>query len=325
MSSNYISSPNDSSSNNASINDNSMSDYARIEEAIRYLEEHFREQPTLNELSSHLGLSPFHLQRLFTRWAGISPKRFVQFLTADYAKELLRNSVSVLDATYEAGLSSPSRLHDLLINVKAVSPGEYKSGGKDIEIRYGFHDTPFGMCLLGVTDRSICALSFLSSQENGAGKTAVYQMLKSDWSSATLVEKPEETMPLVEQIFPQNFRNLDGSSTQENVNKTNSIKQQLDLSQRQMNLLLRGTNFQIKVWEALLKIPAGGLWSYSDVAREIGNPKAVRAVGSAVGVNPIAYLIPCHRVIRKSGAIRDYRWGILRKKVLVGWEAAQVA
>ncbi|MBV7331956.1 methylated-DNA--[protein]-cysteine S-methyltransferase [Chloroflexi bacterium TSY] len=308
-----------------SPNFDSTSDYARIEEAIRYLEENFREQPTLSELSAHLGFSPFYLQRLFTRWAGISPKRFVQFLTADYAKELLRNSVSVLDATYESGLSSPSRLHDLLINVEAVSPGEYKSSGKDIEIRYGFHDTPFGICLLGVTDRGICTLSFLSSQENGAGKTTALQMLKTDWSSATLIEKPEETMPLVEQIFPQNVKNLDESSSQEDANKTVSIKQQLNPSQRQVNLLLRGTNFQIKVWEALLKIPVGGLWSYSDVAREIGNPKAVRAVGSAVGVNPVAYLIPCHRVIRKSGAIRDYRWGALRKKALVVWEVAQVA
>lgn len=313
------------SSNSMSPNFDSTSDYARIEEAIRYLEENFREQPTLSELSAHLGFSPFYLQRLFTRWAGISPKRFVQFLTADYAKELLRNSVSVLDATYESGLSSPSRLHDLLINVEAVSPGEYKSSGKDIEIRYGFHDTPFGICLLGVTDRGICTLSFLSSQENGAGKTTALQMLKTDWSSATLIEKPEETMPLVEQIFPQNVKNLDESSSQEDANKTVSIKQQLNPSQRQVNLLLRGTNFQIKVWEALLKIPVGGLWSYSDVAREIGNPKAVRAVGSAVGVNPVAYLIPCHRVIRKSGAIRDYRWGALRKKALVVWEVAQVA
>lgn len=275
-------------------------DYQRIAAAIQYLEANFREQPELDDLATHLGLSPFHLQRLFTRWAGISPKRFVQFLTAEHAKQLLANAHSVLDATYESGLSSPSRLHDLFIATEAVTPGEYKNKGEGLQIDYGRHTTPFGDCLLATTERGICKLTFLDAETDWA--TAVAE-LRADWQEATLVENPQQTQGLLDQIFPN-----------EPINEP-----------RKVNLLLRGTNFQIKVWDALLKIPPGTAVSYEDVAQLIGQPGAARAVGGAVGANNIAYLIPCHRVIRKSGVIQDYRWGPTRKKAILGWEAAKMA
>ncbi len=275
-------------------------DYQRIAAAIQYLEANFREQPELDDLAAHLGLIPFHLQRLFTRWAGISPKRFVQFLTAEHAKQLLANAHSVLDATYESGLSSPSRLHDLFIATEAVTPGEYKNKGEGLQIDYGRHTTPFGDCLLATTERGICKLTFLDAETDWA--TAVAE-LRADWQEATLVENPQQTQGLLDQIFPN-----------EPINEP-----------RKVNLLLRGTNFQIKVWDALLKIPPGTAVSYEDVAQLIGQPGAARAVGGAVGANHIAYLIPCHRVIRKSGVIQDYRWGPTRKKAILGWEAAKMA
>ncbi|MFN8495305.1 MAG: methylated-DNA--[protein]-cysteine S-methyltransferase [Caldilineaceae bacterium] len=275
-------------------------DYQRIAEAIHYLEANFREQPELDDLAAHLGLSPFHLQRLFTRWAGISPKRFVQFLTAEYAKQLLVNAHSILDVAYEAGLSSPSRLHDLLIATEAVTPGEYKNKGEGLQINYGRHATPFGDCLLAATERGICLLTFLDAETDW--NTAVGE-LQAHWQEATLVENAQQTQSLVEQIFPS----------------------QPTSERRTVHLLLRGTNFQIKVWDALLKIPPGSVASYEDVAQLIGQPGAARAVGGAVGANHIAYLIPCHRVIRKSGVIQDYRWGPTRKKAILGWEAAKMA
>lgn len=275
-------------------------DYQRIAAAIQYLEANFREQPELDDLAAHLGLSPFHLQRLFTRWAGISPKRFVQFLTAEHAKQLLANAHSVLDATYESGLSSPSRLHDLFIATEAVTPGEYKNKGEGLQIDYGRHTTPFGDCLLAATERGVCKLTFLDAETDWA--TAVAE-LRADWQEATLVENPQQTQGLLDQIFPN----------------------EPTTEPRKVNLLLRGTNFQIKVWDALLKIPPGAAVSYEDVAQLIGQPGAARAVGGAVGANHIAYLIPCHRVIRKSGVIQDYRWGPTRKKAILGWEAAKMA
>lgn len=273
-------------------------DYQRIAEAIRYLEVNFREQPDLDVLATHLGLSPFHLQRLFTRWAGISPKRFIQFLTAEHAKQLLQASHSVLDATYETGLSSPSRLHDLLIAIEAVTPGEFKNKGAGLQIFYGRHTTPFGECLLATTERGICMLTFLDGED--AWENALVE-LQARWQAATITECPARTQLVIEQIFP----------TAPNAERC------------PINLLLRGTNFQIKVWEALLKIPTGAVVSYEDVAKLIGQPSAARAVGGALSTNNIAYLIPCHRVIRKSGVIQAYRWGPTRKKAMLGWEAAQ--
>lgn len=274
-------------------------DYQRVAEAIQYLEHNYREQPDLDQLAAHLQLSPFHLQRLFTRWAGISPKRFVQYLTAEHAKRLLAESHSVLDAAYDAGLSSPSRLHDLLIATEAMTPGEFKTKGSGLTIEYGRHATPFGDCLLAVTERGVCKLTFLDN----ADWTAIVAELHEQWAGATLLENPTRTQPLIEQIFPS-----------EPIQPTQPI-----------TVLLKGTNFQLKVWEALLRIPSGAVCSYEDIALRIGQPTAARAVGSAVGANQIAYLIPCHRVIRKSGAIDAYHWGPTRKKAILAWESAQRA
>lgn len=265
-------------------------DYQRVEEAIRFIEDNTHAQPTLEEIAAHLHLSEFHFQRLFTRWAGISPKRFLQFLTRQHAKRLLDQS-SVLDAALEAGLTSPGRLHDLFVNTEAVTPGEYKTRGAGIDIHYGFHPTPFGECLLAVTPRGICFLAFVN---DGRRDTAMAQ-LQAEWANAELREAPEVTRPYIEQIFMP-------------VRAT---------PQTPLRLHLRGTNFQIKVWEALLRIPPGETTCYEDLAAQIGQPGSARAVGSAVASNPVAYLIPCHRVLRKVGDFGNYRYGPARKKAML--------
>jgi len=272
-------------------------DYTPVEKAILFLERNFREQPSLQEVSQHVNLSEFHFQRLFRRWAGISPKRFLQFLTVGYAKRLLEESKSVLDATYEAGLSSPSRLHDLFVTVEAVTPGEYKAKGGGLQITHGVHWSPFGPCLLATTERGICSLSFphLDQLDEAIAD------LRSRWSGATLKEDPEATAPSFTRIFP-----VGGPK-----------------GSRPLNLFLMGTNFQIKVWHALLKIPEGAVVSYEDLAVRLGKPRAARAVGNAVGQNPIAYIIPCHRVIRKMGVTGNYGGGAARKKAMLVWEAAR--
>jgi AraC family transcriptional regulator, regulatory protein of adaptative response / methylated-DNA-[protein]-cysteine methyltransferase len=270
-------------------------DYRRIELAIQYLEKHATGQPELSEIASAVGLSEYHFQRIFSRWAGISPKRFLQFLTKEGAKELLAQSEDLLETTYGVGLSSLGRLHDLFVTTEAVTPGEYKSGGSGLTIRYGLHDTPFGKTLIGTTERGICHLGFVGSSEGNA-----IDALVADWQQAKMVEDHKATASLVEPIF--------------------------DLSQRgnmPLRLHLRGTNFQLKVWEALLRIPPGAVTSYEGLAAQAGRPGASRAVGTALGRNPIAVLIPCHRVIRKLGEFGNYRYGAARKKALLGWEAAQ--
>ncbi len=271
-------------------------DYALVAQAIRYLGQNFQEQPSLEDLASSLNVSPFHLQRVFSRWAGISPKRFLQFLTVDYAKTRLAAAQSVLDAAYDAGLSGPGRLHDLFVTVDAVTPGEYKNKGAGLEIYVGYHATPFGNCLLAATARGIVALNFLDTDHTW--EEALAELHKS-WGAATITVDPNATAPLVERIFTP----------------------QEDLTP--LRILVKGTNFQVKVWEALLRIPPGAVCTYADVARTIHNPTAVRAVGGAVGANAIAYLIPCHRVIRQGGIVSDYRWGATRKRALIGWEAAR--
>ncbi len=267
-------------------------DYQRIEQAIQYLEKNYQYQPELREIAESIGLSEYHFQRLFTRWVGISPKRFLQFLTKEGAKDLLRRS-SVLNATYSVGLSSPGRLHDLFVTTEAVTPGEYKARGAGLTIRYGFHPTPFGECLLGVTERGICHLGFVQ----GSPETALAN-LKSDWKDAGLLEDAAGTGPLIAPIFS------------------------LGLSPAPVALFLSGSNFQLKVWEALLRVPQGSVTTYEQIAAQIGQPKAARAVGTAVGHNPVAVLIPCHRVIRKMGEFGNYRYGPARKKAILGWEAA---
>ncbi len=285
-------------------------DYLRIEQAILYLEKHYRHQPELHEIAGSIGLSEYHFQRLFTRWVGISPKRFLQFLTKEGAKDLLDHSSNLLDATYSVGLSGPGRLHDLFVNTEAVTPGEYKARGAGLTIRYGFHPTPFGECLLGLTERGICHLGFVhtipaSLRENG--REAALANLQANWKDAGLHEDPAATGALITPIF-----SLDASSRSGYGNES-----------APMSLFLNGTNFQLKVWEALLKIPSGSVSSYEQIAAQIGQPTAVRAVGNAVGRNPIAVLIPCHRVIRKMGEFGNYRYGSARKKALLGWEATQ--
>lgn len=280
-------------------------DYALVAAAIEYLETHHTAQPDLDQLAATLGISPGHLQRVFRRWAGISPKRFLQFLTVEHAKELLAQSHSVLDATYSAGLSSPSRLHDLFITVEAMTPGEFKAGGAGLTIYYGFHTTPFGACLVAMTARGVCALSFVGA----AGAAAEVAALAARWPAATLVPDAAQTAGVAAQLFAP----LGGQSATAPTSRT------------PIRLLLAGTNFQVKVWEALLRVPVGCVTTYAEVAGAVGQPTASRAVGSAVGANPIAYLIPCHRVIRRTGVIKDYRWGSTRKKAMLGWEAAHAA
>ena len=270
-------------------------DYERVEQAIRFIEKNFRSQPSLSEVATAVGLSEYHFQRLFKRWVGISPKRFLQYLTVGHARNLLRDGTSVLQTSYDAGLSGPSRLHDLFVSVDAVTPGEFKSQGRGLTISYGFHETPFGRCFIAATERGVTSLEF------GEGSNAVTRLGRA-WRAATFKEDRRSTERLAHQIF---------TSDRENP--------------ASINLYIKGTNFQLKVWHALLEIPSGRVASYQDVARSIGSPGAERAVGNAIGSNPVAFVIPCHRVIRKSGAFGDYRWGRARKKAMLGWEAARLA
>lgn len=273
------------------------SDYARIERAILFLDAHGQEQPRLAEVAEHVGLSPYHFQRLFTRWAGISPKRFLQFQTLEHAKQLLAERRSMLDASYDAGLSSGGRLHDLFVTLTAMTPGEFKQGGAGLTIRYGVHASPFGDYLLAVCERGICALRFLT----GASPSEAEAELRAEWPRATLAEAPEATRPTADRIFPP--------------------RQERAL--QPLSLFVKGTNFQLKVWEALLRIPPGAVATYEDIAQVLEMPRAARAVGSAVGGNPIGLLIPCHRVIRKTGAFGEYRWGLPRKRAMLAWESAR--
>jgi len=267
-------------------------DYLRIEQAILYLENHYKDQPSLEDVAANIGLSEYHFQRLFTRWAGVSPKRFLQFLTKEGAKELLNRSENLLDTTHQVGLSSLGRLHDLFVTTEAVSPGEYKSRGEGVTIRYGLHASPFGKCLVAVTERGICHLGF-AQREKSEGEAI--DNLVADWKNARMIEDHKSTAPLIEPIFDANARG-------------------------KLNLHLRGTNFQLKVWEALLNIPAGTVTTYEGLAERIGQSTASRAVGTAVGHNPIAVLIPCHRVINKVGRFGKYRYGAPRKMALLAKE-----
>ncbi len=271
-------------------------DYARIERAILYLEGNFRSQPGLGEIARNAGLSEYHFHRLFTRWAGISPKRFLQFLTASFARQRLRESTGVLAAAFDSGLSGPGRLHDLIVNVHAVTPGELREEGAGVAIRYGVHPGPFGRFLVAVTGRGVCALSFLSGRDAGQAVAD----LRKRWGNARLVEDPKGTKAVADRIF--------GSPRPPCASALNAI--------------VHGTNFQVKVWEALLRIPPGFIASYGDVAGWVGAPRAVRAVGSALAANPVAFLIPCHRVIRKTGDFGEYGGGTARKKAMLVREAA---
>ena len=266
-----------------------------IERALNWLSRHWRQQPGLAEAADAAGMSEFHFQRVFTRWVGVSPKKFLGYLTLDSAKACLERGESVLDAAYEAGLSGPSRLHDLFVTHEAVTPGEYKARGEGLAIAYGFAPSPFGDCAILWTARGICGLGFVKE----GGRKACLADLTERWPGATFTEDAAAALKLAEDAFAPVER------------------------RHRLGLVLYGSPFQIKVWEALLRVPEGALVSYDALAAAIGKPGAARAVGSAVGANPISFLIPCHRAIRKTGVISDYHWGRARKLALIGWEQAQ--
>lgn len=272
--------------------------YQQIARAIDYLYVNFRNQPSLEEVAAQVNMSAFHFQRMFTEWAGISPKRFLQFLTTDYLKHRITGFDNLLDAADAAGLSSQSRVYDLFVNLEAVTPQEYKEKGSGIQIEYGFHATPFGECIIGVTGRGICHLSFLQEDNRS---TAIEELEKA-WGNASVRENSRNTELMANAIFHRK------PGTQE-----------------KLSVLVKGTNFQVKVWNALLEVPYGTVSTYQSIARHIEVPNALQAVGSAVGANPVAYLIPCHRIIRKNLIIGEYHWGPERKKAMLGWEMAKTA
>ena len=271
-----------------------MSDYERISMAITYLSNHADSQPTLEEVAEHVHLSAYHFQRLFTRWAGISPKRFLQVLTLEKAKQLVRGAQPLLEVSGALGLSSGSRLYDHFVQLEGVTPGEYRRYGIGLTIGYGIHETPFGQVFVAVTPRGVCTLEFID--DGGRGAVAA---LQRQWPEAVMQEDGASTRPVVDAMIKGKRGN------------------------HPLSLYVSGTNFQINVWRALLRIPSGEITSYRDVARAIGHPRAARAVGNAIGVNPVALLIPCHRVITETGQLTGYRWGTVRKQAILAWETAQ--
>jgi AraC family transcriptional regulator of adaptative response/methylated-DNA-[protein]-cysteine methyltransferase len=274
-------------------------DYDIVRRAIAHIRGHWRAQPEIEQIAEAAGITPAELHRLFRRWAGLTPKAFLQALTLDHARQLLRASASVLDAAYEVGLSGPGRLHDLFVTHEAMSPGEWKSGGEGLAIIYGFHPSPFGAALVMTSARGLCGLAFA---DQGKEK-AVLADMRRRWPKARYVEDIAGTAPLARRVFdPQLWR-----------------------SDQPLRVVLIGTDWEVRVWDTLLKIPIGSLATYSDIAKQVCTVKAARAVGAAVGKNPIAFVVPCHRVIGKSGALTGYHWGLTRKRAMLGWEAGCVA
>ena len=272
-------------------------DYERVESAIGFLRKHTKEQPGLKDVASHLCLSPFHFQRLFRRWAGVTPKQYLEHLTVNHAKYLLRQSKSVLETTYEIGLSSSARLHDHFVSLQGITPGEYKSRGKGLEIIYGVHPSPFGTMLLALTERGICGLSFVEDKTLQSEITSLQRI----WCDAVIQEGAKHTRAVAKSLFDMPRHKAIG-----------------------LHLVTRGTNFQINVWKALLKLPFGSRISYQQLAEMITKPTAARAVASAVAANPIGYLIPCHRALRNTGELGGYRWGVERKQIMLAWESAKL-
>jgi AraC family transcriptional regulator of adaptative response/methylated-DNA-[protein]-cysteine methyltransferase len=276
-------------------------DYALIRRAIAFLSETWTEQPSLERLAAHLGLSPAHCQKLFKRWCGLSPKEFVQAITVDHARALLAGAASVLDAAHEVGLSGGSRLHDLFVSHEAMTPGDYKRRGEGLEMTYGFHASPFGEALLIATERGLAGLAFVDEDKGQTREDALTDMMQR-WPKARYVEAPAKTAVHARQVF--------GWETSRD---------------RPVRLVMIGTDFDVRVWETLLKIPMGRAVSYTDIARHIGAPAASRAVGSAVGRNPLSFVVPCHRVLRGDGSLGGYHWGLTRKRALIGWETGRLA
>jgi AraC family transcriptional regulator, regulatory protein of adaptative response / methylated-DNA-[protein]-cysteine methyltransferase len=271
------------------------SDYSYVKRAVAFISKNWRDQPSLEAIATEVNVSPGHLQRVFTRWAGISPKAFLQALTLDHARAMLRDSASILDTAYEVGLSGPSRLHDLFITHDGMTPGEYKLQGRGLVIHYGFHPCPFGNALVMVTIQGLCGLAFA---DEGEEASALADM-KSRWPNASYREDSARTAPFAGRIFNTDLWHADTP----------------------LRVVLIGTDFEIRVWETLLRIPVGKASTYSDIAAHLGKPKAARAVGAAVGKNPISFVVPCHRVLDKSGGLCGYHWGLTRKQAILGWEA----
>lgn len=271
-----------------------MKDYQRVEQAIRFIRENFREQPGLEQIAREIHLSPFHFQRLFTDWAGVSPKKFLQYTSIEYAKGLLQEQKTLAHVSFETGLSGTSRLHDLFIQIEGMTPGEYQQGGKNLNINFSHAETLFGNILIASTPKGICHISFVVEYPDISD-------LICRFPAAKLEQKTDLLQQEALKLFRGDWTDLD-----------------------KIKLHLKGTPFQIKVWNALLKIPSGSLKSYHHIAGDIGDPRASRAVGTAIGSNPVAYLVPCHRVITSSGNLGGYHWGIDRKSALIGWEAAQI-
>jgi AraC family transcriptional regulator of adaptative response/methylated-DNA-[protein]-cysteine methyltransferase len=274
----------------------SQIDYNRIAKAIEYIQSNFRLQPSLEEVAENIHLSPAHFQKIFTDWAGTSPKKFLQFISLEHAKSLLKEEkASLFDTAYETGFSSTSRLHDLFVKVEGMSPAEYKNGGKSLSIHYSFSESPFGNIIVASTEKGICYMAFEDNKETAFGE------LKKKFPNASFTEQQDALQRNALSIFDKDWTKL------------NTIK-----------LHLKGTDFQLKVWESLLTIPMGKLSTYGSLAEKIGNPKASRAVGTAIGSNPVAFLIPCHRVIQSTGHLGGYRWGGERKQMIVGWEGSHI-
>jgi AraC family transcriptional regulator of adaptative response/methylated-DNA-[protein]-cysteine methyltransferase len=280
--------------NGGRMTNNEVSNYARIEKAIQFIQAHHKQQPSLDEIATHVNLSPFHFQKIFTQWAGVSPKKFIQFLTLEYAKKQLKQyKLSLNDTAYEVGLSGSGRLHDLFINIESMTPGEYKNNGNGLCIKYSMSDSLFGPLLIASTDKGVCHISFESDLVQGL------KHLKVSFADAQYLNVQDDFQLAVIKIFKQDLSDL------------NRIK-----------LHVKGTDFQLQVWKALLSIPAGQLASYGDVANIINQPNASRAVGTAIGRNPVAYLIPCHRVIQTTGKTGSYMWGTVKKSAIIAWEGS---
>jgi AraC family transcriptional regulator of adaptative response/methylated-DNA-[protein]-cysteine methyltransferase len=278
----------------ASAND----DYTVVRRAIEYISEQWRAQPEIEQIAHAVGVTPDELHHLFRRWAGLTPKAFLQALTLDSARKLLRDSASVLDASYEVGLSGPGRLHDLFVTHEAMSPGEWKAGGEGVSMSYGFHPSPFGLALVMANERGLAGLAF---GDPGEDKAMLDDMTRR-WPKAAYVEDSAQTAQLAARVFNPDLWRPD----------------------RPLRIIMIGTDFEVRVWETLLGIPMGKCSTYSDIASKIGRPKASRAVGAAVGKNPMSFVVPCHRVLGRSGDITGYHWGLTRKRAMLGWEAGQV-
>ena len=278
-----------------------LANYYRIEKAIAFLSENFSVQPDLDEIARKVYMSPFHFQKIFTDWVGISPKKFLQYLTLDYLRNKIKETENMIEAADWAGLSSQSRVHDLFVRIEGVSPQQYKTEGKDMEIFYGYHASPFGLCFIAIAEKGICGLKFIDEERS----RNEFELFSKQWKLAKLTHKPEYTQGYIKRIFA-------------------NPADHMDPGQDNLTLFVKGTDFQIKVWEALVNIPFGSVASFQQIAAAIGQPRAARAVGSAVGSNTILYLVPCHRIISGTGTMGNYHFGKVRKLAMIGWENAQL-